>query len=175
MNSLVCNFIEVAKSCFCFNGTLNREKFWTYILILFIPFYLLAMPLLVSGITLLVHFPTTNIWTRLTTYLTFIVGASYLLVSLVYLILSLGPSARRLRDAGLTPWLLILHLIFKPIGPLALIVLFCLPTKVAAEVKQEEKQEVKQEVNQENKQEDKQEDNTAKTETDNTPSEETKA
>ena len=174
MNSIFCDFYEEIKNCFCFKGTLNREKFWTYVLILFIPFYMLIMPLFVSGITLLVHFPTTNIWTKLTTYLTFAVGASYLLVNLVYLILTLGPSARRLRDAGLTPWLLILHLIFKPIGPMALIVLFCLPTKKVEEVKQEVNQEAKQEAKQEEKQELKQEDNASKAEPNNTPSEETK-
>lgn len=138
MNSIVDNFLEIIKSCFCFEGKLNREKFWTYAIILFIPFYLFMMPLFVSGVTLSVHFPRTNIWTNSITYSTFGVWITYFFLYLVYLILTLGPSARRLRDAGFTPWLLFLHLLFKPIGPIALIVLFCLPTNTISEVKKDE-------------------------------------
>lgn len=137
MNSTFDNFIEIIKSCFCFKGKLNREKFWTYIIILFIPFYLFMMPLFLAGVTLLVHFPRTNVWTNSITYSTFGIWSTYFFLSLIYLILTLGPSARRLRDAGFTPWLLFLHLLFKPLGPLALIVLFCWPTKIVTEVKQD--------------------------------------
>ena len=138
MNSIVDNFIEIIKSCFCFKGKLNREKFWTYSIVLFIPFYLLMMPLFISGVTLLVHFPRTNIWTNSITYFTFGIWSTYFFLSTVYLILTLGPSAKRLRDAGFTPWLLFLHLLFKPIGTIALIILFCLPTNTIPEVKKDE-------------------------------------
>ncbi|MBR4328466.1 MAG: DUF805 domain-containing protein [Candidatus Riflebacteria bacterium] len=138
MNSIADNFVEIIKSCFCFEGKLNREKFWTYVIILFIPFYLFMMPLFLAGVTFLVHFPRTNIWTNSTTYSTIGIWTTYFFLYLVYFILTLGPSARRLRDAGFTPWLLFLHLLLKPIGPIALIVLFCLPTNTITKVKKDE-------------------------------------
>ncbi|MBP5470728.1 MAG: DUF805 domain-containing protein [Candidatus Riflebacteria bacterium] len=147
MNSILSNFSEEMKNCFCFKGTLNRERFWSYVLILFIPFYMFALPLFISGIILLAHFPTINVWSRLTTYLTFAVVGNYFLVSFIYFILTLGPSARRLRDAGYSPVFLILHFLFKPLGSLALIILFCLPTKKVEEVKQEDNNTAKAESN----------------------------
>ena len=58
-------------------------------------------------------------------------------MSIIYLVLTLGPSARRLRDAGFSPWFLFLHLLFKPIGSIVLLVLFCMPTKIIIETKQD--------------------------------------
>lgn len=138
MNSIADNFVEIIKSCFCFEGKLNREKFWTYVIILFIPFYLFMMPLFLAGVTFLVHFPKTNIWTNSNTYSTLGIWTTYFFLYLVYFVLTLGPSARRLRDAGFTPWLLFLHLLLKPIGPFVLIVLFCLPTNTITEAKKDE-------------------------------------
>lgn len=147
MNSVFCNFYDVIKSCFCFDGKLSREKFWTYVVLLFFPFYMFAMPLFISAITLFAHFPSTNVWTKPTTYLLIMVSLSYIFLSLVYLALTLGPSARRLRDAGLTPWLLFLHIVFCPLGQIALLVLFCFPTGKIIEPKQSENVAPKAEVN----------------------------
>ncbi len=47
---------------------------------------------------------------------------------LALLLPSLGIGARRLRDGGFTPWLLLLLLV-PVIGWIALIVLYCLPSK----------------------------------------------
>ena len=48
--------------------------------------------------------------------------------SLAVLLPSLAVAARRLRDAGFTPWLLLLYLI-PVIGWIALLVLYCMPSK----------------------------------------------
>ena len=137
MNSISGNFIEVFKTCFCFEGKLDREKYWSFMLMLFLPYYLLITPIFLAGIILLAHFPTANIWTRPTTYLTFVIGFNYFLLSIIYFVLTLGPSARRLRDANFSPWFLFLHLLFQPFGSIVLLVLFCMPTKIIIETKQD--------------------------------------
>lgn len=135
MNSIVCNFCEVIKTCFCFKGTLSREKFWSYLFTLFIPFYILAMPLFVVCATLFVNFPTRNVWTTPTTYLAIVFSLSFYFLIFVYFLMTLGPSARRLRDMGFTPWLLLLHLI-KPLGLILLVLFWCFPTKKVIETSQ---------------------------------------
>lgn len=58
-----------------------------------------------------------------------VLNAAALLYVAAALPIAFGAMARRLRDAGMSPWLLLLVLV--PIGPLALFVLLLLPTRHA--------------------------------------------
>ena len=82
-----------------FNGCAKRPEFWWFVLINFIVSVLVGV---VSATLSLVY-------------------------SLAVLLPSLAVGARRLRDAGFSPWLLVLGLI--PVVQLALIVLWIMPSK----------------------------------------------
>ena len=103
-------FIDVIKNhYFDFAGRATRTQFWMFVLFNFIISLVLGI---ICGMFLSEN--TTNI------------------ISWVYyfalLLPSLGIAARRLRDGGFTPWLLLLALI-PFIGWIALIVLYIMPSK----------------------------------------------
>ena len=85
-DSIKSNFIEVAKDCFTFNGTLNRTKFWTY-------------SLLLTVINVLAN-----------SLVGFIFRGSLIgqiisgIIGLAIFVIQIGPCMRRLRDAGKNPY-----------------------------------------------------------------------
>lgn len=103
------NFGESIKTCFTkyadFSGTASRSEYWYFALFAFIC-YFAAFALDVAANT----------------------PVFFLLLVLGFLIPGLAVGARRLRDAGMSPYLLFLELV-PFFGSLALIVLFCQPSK----------------------------------------------
>lgn len=103
-------FIDVLKNHYVdFSGKATRTQFWMFALFNFIVSIVLGI---ICGIFL--QEQTTNIisW----------------IYSLALFLPSLGIAARRLRDGGFTPWLLLLLLI-PILGWLILLILYCLPSK----------------------------------------------
>lgn len=101
-------FLDVIKNhYFDFAGKADRKQFWLYVLFYFITF-------LILGIVLGFFGKVGNV--------------IYYVCSLALLLPSLGIAARRLRDGGFTPWLLLLALI-PVIGAIILLVLYLLPSK----------------------------------------------
>ena len=102
-------FIDVIKNHYIdFAGRATRTQFWMYVLINFIVGFVLG---LICGMFLKGHAIVVNI-----------------IYGLALLLPSLGIAARRLRDGGFTPWLLLL--VFVPIiGWIALIILYIMPSK----------------------------------------------
>ena len=102
---IVDNYVAVLKKYVEFKGRTNRPEFWWFVLANFIVAFLVG-------------------------YIAGIIGVPALstLYSLAVLLPSLAVGARRLRDAGFTPWLLLLGLI-PVIGWIALLILYCMPSK----------------------------------------------
>ena len=101
-------FLDVIKNHYIdFAGKATRKQFWLYALWYFIVFFVLGLVLSFLG-------KTGNIISSL--------------CALALLLPSLGIAARRLRDGGFTPWLLLLALI-PVIGGIILFVLYLLPSK----------------------------------------------
>lgn len=102
-------FIDVIKNhYFDFSGRATRMQFWMFALINFIVSIVLGI---VAGIVLKGNANIVNI-----------------IYGLALLLPSLGITARRLRDGGFTPWLLLL--LFVPvIGWIALLILYIMPSK----------------------------------------------
>ncbi|MBO4707078.1 MAG: DUF805 domain-containing protein [Elusimicrobiaceae bacterium] len=103
-------FIDVIKNhYFDFSGKATRTQFWLFVLINFIVSFVL---MLVCGI--------------------FLNEQTAKIISIVYglalLLPGLGIAARRLRDGGFSPWLLLLGLI-PFIGPIILLILYIMPSK----------------------------------------------
>ena len=94
------NYVAVLKKYVEFGGRAGRPEFWWFALANFI------------------------IWSVLSLVRATLAG----IYSLAVLLPSLAVAARRLRDAGFTPWLLLLYLI-PVIGWIALLVLYCMPSK----------------------------------------------
>lgn len=99
------NYVAVLKKYVEFKGRAGRPEFWWFVLANFV------VALLVSIIAGTIKVP------MLAT-----------LYSLAVLLPSLAVAARRLRDAGFTPWLLLIGLV-PVIGWIVLIVLYCMPSK----------------------------------------------
>mgnify|MGYP002627015067 CR=1 FL=1 len=121
MEQYKADFLEVLKGCFNFEGTLNRTKFWTFSIILSLALFIVNFCLgAVGGI---IHSNVISIVIYIiSSVLGFAVWAA-----------NLGPSIRRLRDAGFNPWLYLVVLV-PCIGIIGLIVLLCLPSKNGAAV-----------------------------------------
>ena len=99
------NYVAVLKKYVEFSGRANRPEFWWFVLANFLVSLLV---LIIAGI---IHVPALSN-----------------LYSLAVLLPSLAVGARRLRDAGFSPWLLLLGLI-PLLGWIALIVLYAMPSK----------------------------------------------
>lgn len=104
-------FSQAVRTCFAkykdFSGTATRSEYWYFQLFLFV---------CVIGALLFIGWrnsPMMGLW---------------LVLALLAMVLpSLAVSARRLRDGGFSPWLLVLH--FVPyVGSFVLFVLFCMPS-----------------------------------------------
>ena len=103
-------FIDVIKNHYCdFSGKATRKQFWLFVLINWLVSLVLGI---VCGMFLKQQ--TTSI-----------ISAIY---GLALLLPSLGIAARRLRDGGFSPWLLLLGLI-PFIGPIILLILYIMPSK----------------------------------------------
>ena len=103
-------FLDVITKHYCdFSGKATRTQFWLFTLINFIVSVAIGF---VCGKFLDAQYST-------------IVNGIY---GLALLLPSLGIAARRLRDGGFSPWLLLL--LFIPfIGWLALLILYLMPSK----------------------------------------------
>ncbi len=101
-------FWDVIKNHYLdFSGKADRKQFWLYVLWAFIVFFVLGIVFSFFGKT----------------------GTALLgLCELAVLLPSLGIAARRLRDGGFSPWLLLLSLI-PFLGGIILLVLYLLPSK----------------------------------------------
>lgn len=103
-------FIDVIKNHYIdFSGKATRTQFWMFVLFNFIVSFVLG---LICGMFLQQNTANMINW----------------IYCLVLLLPSLGIAARRLRDGGFTPWLLLLLLI-PVIGWLILFVLYLMPSK----------------------------------------------
>ena len=101
-------FIDPIKNHYVdFSGKATRTQFWLWILFSFLVFLVLSIALGFLGKT---------------------GGIIYFVCELAVLLPSLAIAARRLRDGGFTPWLLLLMLV-PFIGWLVLFVLYLLPSK----------------------------------------------
>ena len=101
-------FIDPIKNHYVdFAGKATRKQFWLWVLFSFIVFLVLSIVLGFLGKT---------------------GSIVYFLCQLAILLPSLGIAARRLRDGGFTPWLLLL-LLLPFIGWLILLVLYLMPSK----------------------------------------------
>ena len=103
-------FWDVIKNHYLdFAGKATRKQFWLFVLWTFIVFFVLRLVFGLFGLGK--------------------TGAIILNVGYLAILLpSLGIAARRLRDGGFSPWLLLLGLI-PFIGGLVLLVLYLLPSK----------------------------------------------
>lgn len=90
-----------------FGGKATRKQFWLFVLFNFLVFLVLSIILGFLGKT---------------------GDVVYFVCQLAVLLPSLGIAARRLRDGGFTPWLLLLGLI-PVLGWLVLLVLYLMPSK----------------------------------------------
>ena len=103
-------FIDVIKNHYIdFSGRATRTQFWLFVLINFIVSLVLGI---ICGMFLKQNTASMVTW----------------IYWLALLLPALGIAARRLRDAGFTPWLLLLLLV-PGIGWLILLVLHLMPSK----------------------------------------------
>jgi len=101
-------FLDVIKNHYIdFAGKADRKQFWLWVLFSVIIFLILGLVLGFLGKA---------------------GSIIYYLCWLALLLPSLGIAARRLRDGGFTPWLLLLGLI-PFIGGIILLVLYLMPSK----------------------------------------------
>ena len=121
MEQYKADFLEVMKECFKFDGTLNRTKFWTYSLVLFVASFLLNGCIQVVGKVI-----NNNI-------IMIVIGLLSFIISVAIWAITLGPAIRRLRDGGFSPWLYLVGLV-PCVGGIGLLVLLCLPSKEGAAV-----------------------------------------
>lgn len=93
-----------------FKGCATRKQFWLFTLFTMIIMFVLGIIFGIAGV------PDN------------VVNAVSIIIQLGILLPSLAIGARRLRDGGFSPWLLLLGLI-PLLGGLVLLVFFCLPSK----------------------------------------------
>ena len=111
MGAIQTYFLNViTKQYVDFSGRASRKQFWMFVLFYFLVNLVLAILSRIDGA----------------------VGMVFTLVTVLYyfglLLPTLAAAARRLRDAGLSPWLLLLSLV-PFLGNLILLVMCLLPTK----------------------------------------------
>ena len=114
MTNLFDNIKDVLKRDFSLKGTITRRDFFSF----FIPYLLFIY---VVPIVLLLN-------DDISTDLAAKVYVIYSLVAIVGLIPLAITSIKRLRDAGLSPWLILVAAI-PYVGPIILFFLLCKPTK----------------------------------------------
>ena len=115
MNAFSKYFIDPIKSHYVdFAGKATRTQYWAFVGFNFLVYI---------GILILVA-----LLGQISEGLASLAGLLYMLFSLAILLPSLAIMARRLRDGGFSPWLLLLGLI-PFVGGLILLVLFLLPSK----------------------------------------------
>lgn len=101
-------FVDPIKNHYLdFAGKANRKQFWLFVLFNFLVFLVLSIVLNFLGKT---------------------GDVIYFICQLAVLLPSLGIAARRLRDGGFSPWLLLIGLI-PVLGWIVLLVLYLLPSK----------------------------------------------
>lgn len=101
-------FVDPIKNHYLdFAGKANRKQFWLFVLFNFLVFLVLSIVLGFLGKT---------------------GDVIYFICQLAVLLPSLGIAARRLRDGGFSPWLLLIGLI-PVLGWIVLLVLYLLPSK----------------------------------------------
>ena len=101
-------FVDPIKNHYLdFAGKANRKQFWLFVLFNFLVFLVLSIVLGLLGKT---------------------GDVIYFVCQLAVLLPSLGIAARRLRDGGFSPWLLLIGLI-PVLGWIVLLVLYLLPSK----------------------------------------------
>ncbi len=101
-------FVDPIKNHYLdFAGKANRKQFWLFVLFNFLVFLVLSIVLGFLGKT---------------------GDVIYFVCQLAVLLPSLGIAARRLRDGGFSPWLLLIGLI-PVLGWIVLLVLYLLPSK----------------------------------------------
>ncbi|MBQ8033012.1 MAG: DUF805 domain-containing protein [Elusimicrobiaceae bacterium] len=101
-------FVDPIKNHYLdFAGKANRKQFWLFVLFNFLVFLVLSIVLNFLGKT---------------------GDIVYFVCQLAVLLPSLGIAARRLRDGGFSPWLLLIGLI-PVLGWIILLVLYLLPSK----------------------------------------------
>lgn len=106
-------FVNVVKNqYFGWTGKATRQEFWMYILCLFVLFFALGI------VTTILSF------IKLGTVGNIVTG----LCSLGLICPNIAIALRRLRDAGFSPWLFLIGLV-PFIGGIALLVMYCLPSK----------------------------------------------
>ena len=104
-------FVDAFKKAFDFQGRANRTQYWMFFLVYFIITFILEAVMMRGG---------QNLGP--------IVGFILAIWFLVLFIPSLSIAVRRLRDAGKSPWWVLI--VFLPvIGWIWLIILLCLPSK----------------------------------------------
>lgn len=115
MNVFSKYFIDPIKNHYVdFGGRATRTQYWAFV-----------------GFNFLVYialFILTAMLGQMSDSLATLSGIIYMLFSLAIFLPSLAIAARRLRDGGFSPWLLLLWLV-PFVGGLILLVLFLLPSK----------------------------------------------
>ena len=108
MNVFSTYFIDPIKNHYIdFAGKATRKQFWLFVLFNFLVFFVLSI--------ILGFFGKAG-------------DILYYICQLAVLLPSLGIAARRLRDGGFSPWLLLIGLI-PVLGWIVLLVLYLLPSK----------------------------------------------
>lgn len=106
-------FVNVVKNqYFGWTGKATRQEFWMYILCLFVLFFVLGIFTTILGAVKLAWLG--NLVTGL--------------CSLGLICPNIAIALRRLRDGGFSPWLFLIGFI-PLIGGIALLVMYCLPSK----------------------------------------------
>lgn len=109
-----------------FEGRASRAEYWWFTLFLVL---VVAIPATIGAIVMVLGMPMSQgapVNGGLLALGGTVIGLSFL-ASFALLLPSLAVSARRLRDAGFSAWLLLLTLV--PFGNLALFVMWLLPSK----------------------------------------------
>ena len=111
MNALQTYLLDpIIKHYVDFKGRATRKQFWLYTLFIFLVMFILGIIFGIAGVA------------------DTAAGKISFIIELAILLPSLAIAARRLRDGGFSPWLLLIGLI-PVIGLLVLLVFYCLPSK----------------------------------------------
>ena len=108
-----------------FDGRASRPEYWWFVLFTVL---VETVPAVIGAIVMVIGLPAQDGGVANTAMVAIggtLIGIAFL-VSFGLLLPSLAVAARRLSDAGLSPWLLLLMLV--PFGSIALVVMFLLPT-----------------------------------------------
>jgi len=125
------NGIYVIKNrCFSFNGTSSRQEFWQYflfqivlqIVVIIVLFLLLALIGFICGALTVIVPPLGAALDIFMTIIGFIGDTIYNLFGLACVISIWAASARRLRDAGMSAWFVLLNLLIC-VGPITVLIM----------------------------------------------------